>query len=75
MGRSVRVWNTSSAKHITHRIVAGVEVRTATAGIESVLLVFTAQDAYEVMLLPRRVLRQFRFVSVFYRVSWAGCQR
>ena len=36
------------------------------------LLAFTAQDAFEVMLLPRRVLRQLRFVSVFYRVTWAG---
>lgn len=35
-----------------------------------VLLLVTAQDAFEVMLLPRRVLRQLRFVSLFYRVTW-----
>ena len=36
------------------------------------LLAITAQDAFEVMLLPRRVLRQLRFVSIFYRVTWAA---
>src|SRR5436190_19062854 len=35
-----------------------------------VLLVLTLQDAFEVMLLPRRVMRRLRFVSVFYRVTW-----
>ena len=30
----------------------------------------TLQDAFEVMLLPRRVIRRLRFVSVFYRVTW-----
>jgi hypothetical protein len=36
------------------------------------LLAVTAQDAFEVMLLPRRVLRQLRFVSIFYRVTWGA---
>ncbi len=36
------------------------------------LLAATAQDAFEVMLLPRRVLRRLRFVAVFYRLTWAG---
>jgi hypothetical protein len=43
------------------------------AGLAGLLLfVLTAQDAFEVMLLPRRVLRRVRFVSVFYRLTWAG---
>jgi hypothetical protein len=45
-------------------------VTTAVAFVALVLLVLTAQDAFEVMLLPRRVLRQLRFVSLFYRVTW-----
>jgi hypothetical protein len=36
------------------------------------LLALTLQDASEVMLLPRRVLRQLRFVSFFYRVTWGA---
>lgn len=36
------------------------------------MLGFTAQDAFEVMLLPRRVMRQLRFVSIFYRVTWSA---
>jgi hypothetical protein len=35
-----------------------------------VLLVLTLQDVFEVMLLPRRIMRQLRFVSIFYRVTW-----
>jgi voltage-gated potassium channel Kch len=35
-----------------------------------VLLVLTLQDVFEVMLLPRRVMRRLRFVSIFYRVTW-----
>src|SRR5947209_18779187 len=35
-----------------------------------VLLVLTLQDVFEVMLLPRRVIRRLRFVSVFYRLTW-----
>ena len=36
------------------------------------LLVLTLQDAFEVMLLPRRVARQVRFVGFFYRATWAA---
>jgi hypothetical protein len=35
-----------------------------------VLLFLTLQDAFEVMLLPRRVMRRLRFFSLFYRVTW-----
>lgn len=46
---------------------------TAIVGLLAILLLaVTAQDAFEVMLLPRRILRQLRFVSLFYRVTWAG---
>lgn len=42
------------------------------AGVFAVLLLAaTAQDSFEVMLLPRRVLRRLRFVSVYYRLTWA----
>jgi hypothetical protein len=42
------------------------------AGVFAILLLAaTAQDSFEVMLLPRRVLRRLRFVSLFYRVTWA----
>jgi hypothetical protein len=34
-----------------------------------ILLALTAQDSFEVMLLPRRVLRRLRFVSLFYRLT------
>jgi hypothetical protein len=34
------------------------------------LLAVTLQDAFEVMLLPRRVMRRLRFVSLFYRLTW-----
>jgi hypothetical protein len=34
------------------------------------LLAITLQDAFEVMLLPRRVMRRLRFVGLFYRLTW-----
>jgi hypothetical protein len=44
----------------------------AAVGLIAILLLaVTAQDSFEVMLLPRRVLRQLRFVSIYYRVTWA----
>jgi Ion channel len=47
-------------------------VITAAALLGLLLLALTAQDAFEVMLLPRRVLRRVRFVSFFYRLTWAA---
>src|SRR5271166_4058994 len=42
------------------------------AGVFAILLLAaTAQDSFEVMLLPRRVLRRLRFVSLYYRLTWA----
>jgi hypothetical protein len=47
-------------------------VIAAAALLGLLLLVLTAQDAFEVMLLPRRVLRRVHFVSFFYRLTWAA---
>ena len=40
-----------------------------------VLIVATLQDAFEVVLLPRRVDRKHRFVHYFYRLTWAAWSR
>src|ERR1700749_3250616 len=45
-------------------------ITVAVVFVAVVLLLLTFQDAFEVMLLPRRVIRRLRFVSVFYRVTW-----
>ncbi|HEY0207011.1 MAG TPA: ion channel [Acetobacteraceae bacterium] len=37
-----------------------------------VLLAVTLQDAFEVMLLPRRITRRFRFMRVYFRACWAA---
>src|SRR5947208_1474656 len=45
---------------------------TIIGGLLGVLLLAAvASDAFEVMLLPRRVRRQLRPVRVFFRTSWA----
>jgi Ion channel len=46
--------------------------RAVVAIFAVVLLALTLQDAFEVMLLPRRVVRQMRFVGLFYRATWAA---
>ena len=35
------------------------------------VLAFVLQDAFEVMLLPRRVQRRARMVRVYFRATWA----
>jgi hypothetical protein len=40
------------------------------AGIGLVLIGSVLVDAFEAMLLPRRVIHQFRFVRLFYIYSW-----
>ncbi len=40
--------------------------------LAAVLLLFVLQDAFEVMLLPRRIRRRWRFMRLFFRASWAG---
>lgn len=46
------------------------------AGVLAVVLVFLIlQDAFEVMLLPRRVRRRVRLVRWFFQITWAGFSR
>ena len=45
-------------------------ITAAVALLALLLIAVTLQDAFEVMLLPRRVLRRLRFVSLFYRLTW-----
>src|SRR4051812_14453218 len=40
-----------------------------------VLLAVVLQDAFEVMLLPRRVMRRFRLTRLYFRWAWAGWVR
>ena len=48
----------------------------ALAGLLGVLLLaIVVQDAFEVMLLPRRVQRRLRLVALYYRLTWAACSR
>ncbi len=42
-----------------------------TFGLGLILLVLILQDAFEVMLLPRRVQRRWRFVRFYFRGTWA----
>jgi hypothetical protein len=39
------------------------------------LLALVAQDAFEVMLLPRRVQRRIRFMRFYFETSWAAWSR
>ncbi len=43
----------------------------AVGGFALVLLCVVMQDAFEVMLLPRRVDRQLRLMRLFFRAAWA----
>jgi Ion channel len=48
-------------------------MNAAAIAISAILLLgLTALDAFEVMLLPRRVMRRLRFVSWFYRLTWSA---
>ena len=46
-----------------------IPVLAAVIGI--VLLIVVLQDAFEVMLLPRRVQRNLRFMRLYFRALWA----
>ena len=37
-----------------------------------VILFATLWEAFETIILPRRVTRPFRLVRLFYRVTWAS---
>ena len=39
------------------------------------LLAVVLQDAFEVMLLPRRIDRRIRLARIYYRLAWAGWKR
>ena len=45
----------------------------AIAGILLVLIILW--DAFETIILPRRVTRRLRLTSLFYRSMWAICSR
>ncbi len=47
-------------------------ITAAVALLALLMLVATLQDAFEVMLLPRRVMRRLRFVSLYYRLTWVA---
>lgn len=37
-----------------------------------ILLFIVAMDAFETIILPRRVVRRVRMAKIFYRISWQG---
>ena len=37
-----------------------------------ILLGMILQDAFEVMLLPRRVVRRWRLMRGYFRITWSG---
>ncbi len=50
-----------------------ISVLAALVGV--VLLFIVLQDAFEVMLLPRRVQRNLRFMRLYFRATWAVWSR
>ena len=47
-----------------------MELRLAAMVAALLVLVFVLQDAFEVMLLPRRVIRRVRITRFFFRFTW-----
>ena len=47
-----------------------MSILAAIVGIVVILLV--AQDAFETIVLPRRVTRRIRITRLFYRITWKG---
>src|SRR5260221_12571682 len=47
-----------------------IEITRALFGIVLIVLVF--QDAFESVVLPRRVVRRIRITRLFYLVTWNG---
>ena len=41
-----------------------------TAFIGVALILFVLLEAFEALVLPRRVLRSFRFTWLYYRLTW-----
>src|SRR5579862_5528401 len=50
--------------------MAYIRILVAILGIA--LIVVIAFDAFETIVLPRRVVRRVRVAKIFYRVSWAA---
>jgi len=50
-------------------------MRHAVALAALLLLAFVLQDAFEVMLLPRRVSRKYRLTRVYFRAAWFAWSR
>ena len=46
-------------------------VTVSLCAVLAILVVL--QDAFEVMLLPRRVQRRTRFAAIFFRAAWRAC--
>lgn len=40
--------------------------------VSAALLLAVLVDAFEAMILPRRVLHRFRLARLFYRTTWLG---
>jgi nitrate reductase NapE component len=47
-------------------------MKAAAALAALLLLAVVLQDAFEVMLLPRRVTRKYRLTRLYFRVAWYG---
>jgi len=45
-------------------------MRLLVGGLGLLLLLLVLRDAFETVILPRRVQRKFRPTSLFYRISW-----
>jgi hypothetical protein len=48
---------------------------TLTTLLALAIIFLVLQDAFEAMLLPRRVERRVRFLALYFRVIWAGWKR
>lgn len=48
-----------------------IYVRIIAAILGILFIIVTAFDAFETIVLPRRVVRKVRMAKIFYRVSWA----
>src|SRR4051794_26626132 len=56
-----------------HRLLSMSVVNFLAAVLALVLLAVVLQDAFEVMLLPRRIYRRARLMRYFFHASWASC--
>ena len=49
-----------------------IYIRVIAAILGVICIVIIAFDAFETIVLPRRVVRKVRVAKIFYRVSWAA---